>query len=263
MKSIVKKSAIFYLINDNQIHLNRLASSLYLLNKNFLSTYPYPVVFGHEGISQTTIDNIKKSLNTDTYFLNINFNLPNYSEQIKNKIPLKFKGHWDENAFFSMGYRHMCRFFSGDIFNYEFFSNVDYLLRLDCDSYFTDKISYDIFDFVKTNDILYATVGERQNEMDYVIEGLKDFCKDYFKNIYRNDCINNTFDTHFELINFKWFKEGPYKKFFEAIDSTANIFIKRWGDAPIKYQGVKNLIPSEQIHIFDLPYKHGGDYAIQ
>ena len=51
-------------------------------------------------------------------------------------------------------------------------------------------------------------------------------------------------------------------KYFKAIDDTANIFIKRWGDAPLKYRGVKNLIPSQQIHIFELPYKHGGDYAI-
>jgi hypothetical protein len=262
MKNIIKKSVIFYLINDNQIHLNRLFSSLYLLNKNFLSSYPYPVVFGHEGLPQDAIDHIKKILNVETHFFNINFILPDYTEEIKNKIPFKFKGHWDENAFFSIGYRHMCRLFSGDIFNYDFFSNVDYFLRLDCDSYFIDEIKYDIFDFVKTNNILYATVGERQNEMDYVIEGFEDFCKNYFKDAYRSDCINNTFDTHFELINFKWFKEGPYMKYFKAIDDTANIFIKRWGDAPIKYQGVKNLIPSQQIHIFDLPYKHGGDYAI-
>lgn len=260
--NLVPKSIIFYLANNNPIHLNRLFSSLHLLQKNFLNKFPYPVVIGYEDLDPFTLDRIKSLIKSEVIFFKIKFKIPDYPEEILNKIPEKFKGHWDENAFFSMGYRHMCRFFSGDIFNYDFFSNVNYFLRLDCDSYFVDSIEYDIFDFVKTHDIIYATVGERNNEMDYVIDGFKAFCKSYFGTNYKNNSINNTFDTHFELINFQWFKNSSYRDYFNLIDKTGNIFIKRWGDAPIKYQGVKNIIPEDKIHLFNLPYKHGGDYAI-
>ena len=61
--------------------------------------------------------------------------MPDYPQEILSQIPEKFKGHWDENAFFSMGYRHMCRFFSGEIFKHPIMENYDNYLRLDTDSF--------------------------------------------------------------------------------------------------------------------------------
>ena len=194
----------------------------------------------------------------------MDFSVPQYySQDILDQIPEKFKGDWDENAFFSMGYRHMCRYFSGAIYKDPFFENVDYMLRIDCDSYFIDKLDYDIFKYVADNNIKYSSVAERENESDYVIIGLKEFLEKYFDDDYKMPSVNKTFDTHFELVNFKWFREEPYIKYFNEIDKTGNIFIRRWGDAPLKYQGVKYMLPEDQIHMFNLPYKHGGDlYAV-
>ena len=118
---MVNKSVIFYLVNDNQIHLRRLYKSLDLLQENFLKKYPYPVVFGHEGLSQDVVDEIKKHAPTNHYFYNVKFKIPDYPKEIIDQIPEKFKGHWDDNAFFSIGYRHMCRFFAGDMYKHKFF----------------------------------------------------------------------------------------------------------------------------------------------
>jgi len=258
---IVPKSIIFYLVNDNPIHINRLLKSLDLLKTNFLDEYPYPVVFGYETLSQHVVDTIKSKLTTPVYFLRVNFTLPNYSSSIREKIPERFKGHWDENAFFSLGYRHMCRFFAGDMFNYDFFSNVQYFMRADCDSYFIDKINQDPFACMAENTLIYGTTGEEE-DMDYVIEGLPNTCKDFLKNKYNTEAkYNGMYSTHFEIIDFQWFKNGIYKEFFNFIDNTGNIYIKRWGDAPIRYQGVKSLVPADKIFTFKLPYKHGGDYG--
>ena len=255
---MIPNSFIFYLVNNNVIHLKRLYDSLDCLNKNFLSTYPYTVVFGHEGLSEDTINEIKKHIHTPHHFYKLEFKIPNYTQHIVNQIPEKFKGHWDENAFFSMGYRHMCRFFAGEIFKDSFFDNVNYLLRIDCDSYFTGKIEKDIFKVMQDTKSVYASVGE-DTDMDYVVEGLHDFCDNHF-NVKRNDIrYNGMYQTHFELVDFKWFKMREYLDFYNKIDETGNIYIKRWGDAPIKYQGVNRLLSKDQIHMFELPYKHGGD----
>ena len=254
---MVKNSCIFYLVNNNPIHLNRLYNSLQCLTRNFLDRYPYPVVFGHEGLDQNTINKIKSYAPSNHFFHKIEFKLPDYSQEILNQIPEKFKGHWDDNAFFSMGYRHMCRYFSGEILKDTFFENVHYLLRIDCDSYFIDRVEEDIFDTMLQNNFKYASVGV-EDDMDYVVEGLCDFCEKIAP-INKNIPKNKMFQTHFELVNFKWFKEDTYLNFYNQIDKTGNIFIKRWGDAPIKYQAVNRLIPEESIHIFNLPYKHGGD----
>jgi len=255
---MVPNCCIFYLVNNNPIHLKRLYDSLDCLSKNFLCKYPYTVVFGHEGLSQDTIAEIKQHISTKHYFHKIEFTIPPYPEHIADQIPVKFKGHWDENAFFSLGYRHMCRYFSGEIFRDSFFDNVNYLLRIDCDSYFTDTVEDDIFKVMQDTKSIYASVGE-DTDMDYVVDGLHDFCNNYF-NENRDDIrYNGMYQTHFELVDFKWFKSKVYQDFYKKIDDTGNIYIKRWGDAPIKYQGVKRLLTQEQVLMFKLPYKHGGD----
>jgi len=257
---MIHKSCIFYLVNNNQIHLQRLKSSLQCLHENFLKKYPYPVVFGHENLDEDTKNSIREYAPKNHYFYNINFEIPNYSDDIRNKIPERFKGHWDENAFFSMGYRHMCRLFSGDIYKHDFFSNVKYLLRIDCDSYFTGNVSYDIFEEMHKSKAYYGTVGE-EKDMDYVVEGLADASKDFFKEKYRSDIpYNGMFQTHFDLVDVEWIKASQYMDFYNFIEKTGNIYIKRWGDAPIKYQGMRNILDPKQIKIFsDLPYRHGGD----
>jgi hypothetical protein len=255
---IVSKSIIFYLVNNNPIHLKRLENSLKFLQKNFLKNYPYPVVFGHEDVSNDILSYFSSLVSSKTFTLKVNFNLPDYSADIKNKIPERFKGHWDENAFFSMGYRHMCNFYAGEIFNYAFFNNVRFFMRMDCDSYFIDSLSYDPFKIMEQDQIIYGTTGIEE-DMDYVIEGLPDFCKNFFKTTPNNIKYNGMYKTHFEIIDFQWFKNSLYKDFFDSIKKTGNIYIKRWGDAPIRYQGVQHLLSRELIKCFDLPYKHGGD----
>lgn len=258
--NLVDKCIIFYLVNNNEIHLRRLFNSLKLLKQNFLDRYPYPVVLGVEEISDDIKVKIKNIINTQVYFYNIKFELPNYADNIKEKIPLKFKGHWDKSAFFSLGYRHMCRFFAGDIFNQPFFSNVKYFMRMDCDSYFTGPINEDLFLTMHNKNLKYITTGEEE-DMDYVIEGLYSFCTNYFLNK-KNIKYNGMFKTHFEIIDFQWFKSGPYKQFFDEIDKTGNIYIKRWGDAPIRYQGINNLVVDKEIFTANIPYKHGGDIIL-
>jgi hypothetical protein len=255
---MVKNSCIFYLVNDNPIHIKRLYSSLECLQRNFLDEYPYPVVIGHEGIAQSVVDEIKQRLKGSVYFYKINFSIPDYPQEILSQIPERFKGHWDEGAFFSIGYRHMCRLFSGELYKETFFENVKYLLRLDCDSYFTDKVTYDIFQRMEETDSVYGTVGT-DIDMDYVVEGFGDACASYFKDKYNFSKPTTMFQTHFDLTDVQWIKSSDYMDFYDYIDSTGNIYIKRWGDAVVKYQGMSHTAGS-RIYLFgDLPYKHGGD----
>jgi len=153
----------------------------------------------------------------------------------------------------------MCRFFAGDMYNHEFFSNVKYLLRLDCDSYITDKVGFDFFKKMEETNAVYGMIGSRENEMDYVIEGLEDHLKKYFGKKYKHNDIHTTYDTHFELVDIQWFKSKAYMDYYESIEKTGNIYIKRWGDAPIKYQGVTQLCDPTRIYQFIFSYKHGGD----
>jgi len=258
MANLVKKSIIFYLVNNNQTHLSRLFKSLELLQTNFLNEFSYPVVIGHEGLPEYIFTQIKELLKNNVYFYNVNFKLPEYNKNILDNIPERFPGHWDEHAFFSLGYRHMCRFYAGDLFNKEFFSNVKYFMRMDCDSYFTSKLPIDPFKTMETEKLVYGTTGDDE-DMDYVIEGLNEEIKNFFQKKYKlNLKQNKMFKTHFEILDFQWFKNSEYTNYYNHLEKTGNIYIKRWGDGPIRYYGLMHLA-EEKIKIFSLPYKHGGD----
>tara|TARA_R110002020_G_scaffold147848_1_gene323442 strand:+ start:2348 stop:3118 length:771 start_codon:yes stop_codon:yes gene_type:complete len=255
---IIPNSCIFYLVNEQEIHVKRLEDSLRCLKDNFLYEYPYPVVFGHEGLTSTTKARIKKSAPANHYFHKVDFTLPPYDEDIIQKIPEKFKGHWDENAFFSMGYRHMCRLFAGGLNKDSFFDKVKYIMRLDCDSYITDKITSDPFKVMADKEGIYGYVGEEE-DMDYVVDGLFDLAEKIAPTDEELQ-YNKMYQTHFFIEDCEWFRTGPYMKFFDEVDKTGNIYIKRWGDAPIKYQGVMRLVPKDKRIKFNLPYRHGGDF---
>tara|TARA_R100001591_G_scaffold110270_1_gene121059 strand:- start:156 stop:953 length:798 start_codon:yes stop_codon:yes gene_type:complete len=259
---MVSNSCIYYLIFEHPIHLRRLESSLRLLSKNFLNNFPYTIVFGHEGVSKNTRQLIKKSLPSDIkyYFKEVDFNLPNYPKSILDQIPEKFRwdGMWDENAFFSMGYRHMCRLFSGGMYLDDFFEKTNYLMRLDCDSYILNEIKNDPFQVMKDKQAVYGYVGEFIDD-DKVIDGLSDFCEKIAP-ASKTIEYNKAYETNFFIEDCKWFRSNVWMDFFKAIDDSGNIFIKRWGDAPIKYQGINRLASEDKVIKIDIPYHHGGDY---
>jgi hypothetical protein len=73
------------------------------------------------------------------------------SEQLKN-IPEKYYG-------FSLGYRMMCRFFSGTVFRILQTYNYEYLMRLDSDSSFYEIVNRDLFEEFISNDGYYGYIN--------------------------------------------------------------------------------------------------------
>ena len=70
-------------------------------------------------------------------------------------------------------------------------------------------------------------------------------------------------NTNFELGRNDWFMNSEYMNYFNKIDESGNIYIKRWGDAPIKYLGI-NLFcePNKIVPIKGFVYQHGAIYSL-
>jgi len=66
-------------------------------------------------------------------FVEIEFKMPDYPPEITAQIPERFH---ISSCSFSMGYRHMCRFFSGEMFKTQahILSQFDYVVRIDADA---------------------------------------------------------------------------------------------------------------------------------
>ena len=260
-------NCILYLVRSSEDDLKDFNKSLALLEENLL---PFTgevdlVVFCEESFEEykprvETKQNIR--------YVTIEFDIPDYPQEIVDNIP-EFYPHpthgngpvaWGHPGF-SMGYRHMCRFFSGEMYKFDIVREYDYYLRLDTDSFIRTPLNYDIFEWAEKNECYYGFIAPAiQQDNEKVVEGLWDFVKDR----YPNDIPDRyMFYTNFELGKVSWFLTSEYMNLYNEIDKCGGIYTKRWGDAPIKFLGInlfmnrKNIIPVQ-----GFTYQHGAVYTV-
>jgi len=271
------KNCIIYLLRSSQEDIDMLNKSLGLLELNLLQfTRNCDVIIFHENDLYSLKGSIHSSI--PLMFVEIDMKPPVYPEEISSKILEYFPHPTHGNGpvayghkGFTIGYRNMCRFFSGEFYKMEIIHNYEYYLRLDTDSYILTPLNYDIFEFAKQNDLIYGFCSPAiQVDNQKVVEGLNNFVKNYIeinsiKTFVNIDLIENgrMFYTNFELGKVSWFIQSKYLDFYKAIDESGNIYIKRWGDAPIKYLGV-NLFcePTKIIPVRGFTYQHGAVYNL-
>jgi len=148
-----ENGVIIYLISTKRAHYLELCDSLHLLFKHFLLIYPgYDVVIFHEGLTQAEKDGLRRCANggnveedpppflhpfTPTLlFQHVHFSLPPFVDE--REVPKQY-------FHASVGYRHMCRFFGGKVFDQPILSQYDYFWRLDSDSYLLSPLPLDVF----------------------------------------------------------------------------------------------------------------------
>lgn len=260
-------NCILYLVRSSQQDVNDFNKSLELVEKNLLnySNSTDVLVFCEESFEE--YKPLVKS-NVNIRYETIEFKVPDYPQEILDQIP-EFFPHpthgngpieWGHPGF-SMGYRHMCRFFSGEVYKHKAVQEYDYYLRLDTDSFIHTPLNYDIFEWAKVNQCYYGYVAPAvQKDNPKVIEGLWDYVND----LYPNDIPEGLmFYTNFELGKVKWFLTSPYMEFYNSLDETGGFYTKRWGDAPVKFLGI-NIFLSEKhiIPVNGFTYQHGAVYEV-
>lgn len=271
------KNCITYLLRSSVDDIEMINKSLELLEKNLLRyTSNYDVIIFHE----KSLGELRKNINSniDIKYYEISIDQPSYNDEIKSKIP-EFFPHpthgngpiaWGHPGF-TIGYRNMCRFFSGEFHKIEILKKYKYYLRLDTDSYILSPLYYDIFQYAESTNLNYGYCEPAvQIDNIKVVNGLKDFTKEYVESNNINTYLNidlipegKMFYTNFELGRVEWFTNSEYIKYYNKIDESGNIYIKRWGDAPIKYLGV-NLFcePNKIIPVKGFTYQHGAIYSL-
>jgi hypothetical protein len=258
---------IIYLLKNDAKEIAMLKESLNLLNINFLPHNNYPIVIlCDEIIDQLIIDDIKKYSNTEFKFIFIDFNSHEYSKNIKEDISEYIYVNGVERGF-GIGYRNMCRLYSYGMYEIEELKNTNYYLRLDCDSYFVDKIEYDIFKKMEDNNYIYG-YNCVTTDNPVVCQNLWELSKEYSHlNIVKKTPIDeitqyNMYYTNFEIAKFDWFENSEYKDYFKFLDNENGIYKWRWGDSIIKYLGVEMFLDDSKKHQFNIPYIHGNIFNI-
>lgn len=163
------------------------------------------------------------------------------------------------------GYRHMCHFFANDIFFHPALEGYDYYMRLDDDSFILSPVAFDVFEDMAKGGFRYGYRAVIKDK-PACCTGLWNTAGEYFK---KNGCARDfsTIDelgmyyTNFEICDIAWFRSGEWQSFFAAIEAAEGIWRHRWGDAPIRYLGVKGLLTDDRIrHFREFHYKHQSEW---
>jgi Mannosyltransferase len=125
---------------DSRTMLER---SLRLLYKNYNNKWKYPVLIFHEGDFDALAQEEVRDGRDEIEFHQVIFKIPDFLNPAE--IPTLWDGH------IPMGVRHMCRFYSLQIFDILNDLGYDWFFRLDDDSFIHTEISYDLFEYMETH----------------------------------------------------------------------------------------------------------------
>jgi len=244
---------IIYLLRNSELDLKLFNKSIELLKTNFLPTNNYPIIIFHEDIPMQIFDDIQNNHSIKFNIEKINFEIPKFIEE--SKVPREVMTK-------SIGYRHMCRFYAGQMYFENALKDTDYYLRLDNDSFFTEPVKYDIFKYMEDNNYIYGYNAILEDNPQVTV-GLFEACQLYsqtrktLKDM-KDIPFPKVYYTNFEIAKFKWFLNPEYLDFYNFIDMLGGIYQYRWGDHIIKFLGLSMLLEDKyKNHFTDLPYVHG------
>jgi len=249
-------SAIVYLLRSTPSDIHDIIISLNSLYTYFIKFYTYPVIiFVEHNFTEEYTQRIVQNIPFTPLFEYIIFKT--YEELNDTNIQKVLQTHGGKQLW-PLGYRHMCRFWSGDFLNNTILKGYKYIWRMDSDAYILQEITYDLFLHMKEKDLSYAYSNICSDEEE-VCKGLYEFSKNFFKenNIEFTWKPYTMFTTHVEIIDMEKFTQSMYFEYYNKIDETNCFYLKRWGDAPIRYIGLTNVhLTIEKLHIV---YHHGND----
>jgi hypothetical protein len=237
------KSAVTYLTYSQDA--KKLNQSIELVRKNMRDR---DIIVFHEK-EDDILPNLVKHDNIR--YVELEFSVPSFlpADRIK---PLYYQA--------TMGYRHMCRFWAKEFLTHPVICEYDYILRLDSDSYITDKVANDPIDHCANNKIYYGYLAIME-DVPYYTTGLKDAALKYsvMQGLVHPEVMiyaNQYYYTNFEVVNIEKLYNPIYQDFTEYLDATGGIYFFRWGDHVIRYLGTKLSMPERFVKQLKVPYQH-------
>ena len=277
------RAAIVYLASNKRI--KHLCMSLFYLFTNFNNQFRYPIVIFHFGdlnITDALIE-IGKNLSSEQISL-INFERgngkvfpPNFDSERALKEGVVF-------PFWYPDYNHMCAFWIRSIFLEPYFirNKIDYFMRIDSDSYILTPIQYDLFEFMQTNQLVYAYRVRKLENMccsAYFARFLRNYTRDnqitlssseilWIESLNETDPASmnpralDTYYNNFEIIWLPKFRDDArvwnWTEFMWR-EGGWGIYKHRWGDAFVRFYTVHMFahLYSRVHHFCDFRYGHG------
>jgi hypothetical protein len=268
-----KENAIVYLAQKRHSSYGRnsyslLQKSLQLLHQNYLAKHSdnTALFIFHEGdFDQPDLEFMDSTLlpfHSNIHLVNLTgthfWGVPEWLQRDDTDT-------WQGIKKYSVGYRHMIRWFALKIWDFFYDLNQQqgcnyrYIMRLDEESYIHSPIEYDLFQNMKDHDYVY---GFRQcsYEMSVVQGVFQQFMKKNNKiPIHRNfrrgpicGFYNNLF-----IASLDFMRSAHVQQFLQWVDQQGFMYRRRLNDLVLHTAVVYAFAPSEKIHRFlDFTYEH-------
>ena len=263
------KAFIYYLIHRPA--MRSLRKSIRTLHRNFNNRFRYPIVVFVEPNLDTIADrrriadmvpaNSKSSPPPSIYVQVVRFRIPDY---VNASLVPRMAGFGLRKR--TIGYRHMCRFHAGGVYEQPIVRSpgLEYGWRLDDDSVIQRPIDYDLFRVMRDGRYQYGyrKINRGWSPVDYTLWDAVDrylnvtpsltptFYRRWPKNAARY--FNN-----FEVSDLRVWLSPQYRDYFNFVDRLGGIYYHKWGDAAIKTIAVTLFIPRDRTHRFTgIAYSH-------
>lgn len=231
--------AVIYLLTQK----SRLELLKYSLNEFYDKVWRqfpyYPVVIFHDDLDITDEHLVQASVPSMSLdFMKITFQFPK-NINIK-EVPHRTICAPDTS---SIGYRHMCRFHSTTVHEILLdspnskYKDVEYIMRFDDDSLFTEIIGYDLFRYMDINKKKYGFVNIVPDDVRCIVN-LWNITNDFIKenshrinltHVFHNEWPDNhVFYNNFEISHVSIWKNRIWRDFIHRIDETKGIYLLRW-----------------------------------
>jgi hypothetical protein len=258
----VSKSAIVYMTRLQDLWLLRY--SLRFLFENFNKEAKYPIVIFHDDLNAEAVKSLAAVLKQDLGYIPDNIKFVGLQFETPPSVSIDPHLYDPPLTQFRLGYRHMCRFFGGLVFNHPALSEYKYCWRLDSDSFILSSVTNDPFKQMERTGSKYAFLDRVDYDEAFACMGLWDTTKDFMnanKGILKNEVESwnmEVYYTNFEIYDMDFFRGEEYQLYFKYLDSTNNIYYRRWGDHCIRFLGLSMFADLSDIWcIKDFAYQHG------
>jgi alpha 1,2-mannosyltransferase len=245
--------------------------SIALLHKNFKYAREYPIVVFHDDLNQVAKSSLMVSLHRELgmmpriTFEELKWEIPSWVSTDPSRYSTSLNEFW-------MGYRHMCRFYSGGMYRHPSLAQYDWYWRLDSDSYILSPVEYDPFQRMADSGYEYAYMSDIDDK-DHarVCRGLWEATMEFMQKndlpmtnqLKEHSCDDGKswdyamFYTNFEIGKMSFFRGEKYMAYFDHLDQTGEIYYNRWGDNVIHWLGVNMLMDESKIWaVKDMTYQH-------
>jgi len=266
------RAVIYFLTHRGRVSMMR--GALRSLYRSFYRQFPlYDILVFHDDLLPADKDTLQSAVpDMPLRFISIRLRTPPHLNEVV--IP-DIVPHCSPGSS-TLGYRHMVMFHAAGIHAYLFdpdngYSDVEYILRLDDDSRFSAPIGYDLFRFMRVNNMSYGFVNVVPDDPGCV-QGLWNHSYTFIKEavnsgIYINPKNVDLFFNHweegkvvynnFEISRASIWRSPLWRAFFDSVDKSGRVYTHRWGDAPLHTIFVLLGIPSSAVHVFgDIAYSH-------